>query len=37
MQIRTKQEIIMCESCMSILMDNGECPYCGRKQDEEDK
>jgi RNA polymerase subunit RPABC4/transcription elongation factor Spt4 len=30
------QEIEVCEHCLVILLPNGECPYCGRKKDDEE-
>lgn len=36
MQIAIREEEIVCDYCLSILLSNGECPYCGRKDDEED-
>jgi RNA polymerase subunit RPABC4/transcription elongation factor Spt4 len=31
------QEIEICEHCLVILLPNGECPYCGRKKDEDEE
>jgi len=35
--IRGIQETIMCEYCLSILLPDGDCPYCGRHWDGEDE
>jgi len=37
MQIAIKQEETMCDYCMSILQENGVCPYCGRHYEREDE
>lgn len=41
MQIAIRKETEICEYCLSILLLNGECPYCGRQyeydEEEEDE
>ncbi len=36
MQDTVRRETEICEHCLVILLPNGECPYCGRKKEDEE-